>query len=158
MTVFPTGHISARTPLHEVLRDARGASLVAEYMPGLAASPDLHTVHGYPIELVAATDPLLQDDPIRRSELLARLADLPPQQSPMRDAEPPAERDDHPYSDPAPRASASTAAPKDVAVYDRFELGLDGPSQGNPFTEVRLAARVSGPTGSVTAVGRLLVL
>ena len=143
---------TAETPLYTVLRDPRGRELVAAALPQLVGSSILHTLHGYPVGLVVATEQGLQDDPAAQAELLAAIAAIdvttdPP--APEREALV-TPRDD--YDDDA-RGSAEWSADREVPRYGRFELTLRGPSHGNPFVDVTIAARVEGPGVSVRVPG-----
>src|SRR5687768_17232746 len=54
----------------------------------------------------------------------------------------------------APTLFAGAAPPPtSVEQWDIFELGLDGPGHGNPFTDVELTARFTQGERTLTATG-----
>src|SRR5690606_14950358 len=130
------------TPLFAVLADPRGRAVVANALPDLVGSAILHTLHGYPVGLIARTEDSLDDD--AKASLLADITAIA-----LRVAAPapPAGRYTAPRADydDAPRGSARWSSTDEVAAYGRFELVLDGPSHGNPFVDVVLDARIEGP-------------
>ena len=138
------------TPLHQVLADPRGRDAVAAVLPGLVGSAILHTLHGYPVGLVVATEDSLDED--AKAQLLANIASIDlsvPAPAPTVE-EYAAPRDDY---DDAPRGSAPANHTTALARYGRFELTLQGPSHGNPFLDVELSATIVGPGVSVRVPG-----
>ena len=138
------------TPLFAILADPRGHDVVAGAIPHLIGSANLHTLHGYPIGLIADTEEGLGD--AARKRLLADIAAIDlSQPAPVAAAEEyVAPRDDY---DNAARGSASWSATREVATFGRFELTLEGPSHGNPFVDVVLDVQVDGPGVSARVPG-----
>jgi hypothetical protein len=138
------------TPLFAVLADPRGHAIVADALPDLVGSAVLHTLHGYPIGLIAQTEDGLGE--AEKERLLADLAaiDLSADAPAAPAEEYVAPRSDY---DDAPRGSAGWSASDAVAVYGRFELVLEGPSHGNPFIDVVLDVQIDGPGVSVSVPG-----
>ncbi|WP_432519233.1 DUF5605 domain-containing protein [Kineococcus sp. SYSU DK006] len=140
------------TPLLEVLRSAAGDEVLRRLAPSVVESPLLHTYQNHPVGLVLDTEEGL--DPQVRERVLSELAMLT---EPAAGAAPgggaPAERPVVPaptrdYEGPAVApGSAGVSAPDGVEVWERFEVRLQGPSHGNPFTDVELTARFFGPDG-----------
>ena len=147
-----TRAFSAETPLFEILQDPRGKGVVQRYLPGLVSSSILHTLHGFPIGLVADTESALAADDrnslIRELEAIDLASPAPDRQREAR-VEPSAQYE----SADVARGSAPAAASAAVARWDRFELVLEGPSHGNPFTDVTLRAEVTGPGGRFSVPG-----
>ncbi|MGB3327830.1 MAG: DUF5060 domain-containing protein, partial [Thermomicrobiales bacterium] len=145
---------SAATPLFALLRHPQGGAVVDRYLPGLTRSAELHTLHGFAVGLVAATDDALARDPARHDAFLAEVAALDPaaeRRTPAREA---AVVPSPAYEDAGIAAgSAAWNATTVVPCYGRFELELRGPSHGNPFVEVAIAAWIAGPDGTVRVPG-----
>jgi hypothetical protein len=147
-----TSSFSARTPLFEILQDPRGKAVVQRYLPGIISSSILHTLHGFPVGLVADTEAELAADD--RNALLAELEQidlaLP---APDRDREALVEPSPQYEADDVAVGSAPAESSASVAQWERFELVLHGPSHGNPFVDVELRAEVSGPGGTFSVPG-----
>ncbi|WP_044441159.1 DUF5605 domain-containing protein [Agreia bicolorata] len=140
------------TPLFHVLRDPRGHDAVERYLPGLVMSSTLHTLHGFPIGLIADTEESLT--PEARAAFVADVEaidlSLPaPVREPERYIAPSAAYEDSTIA----RGSATAVATEHVSRFGRFELQVDGPHSGNPFIDVEFAATISGPDGSVRVPG-----
>jgi len=145
-----TGMVTLDTPLYEVLTHPRGHAVVARALPGVVGSATLHTLHGYPVGLVIATEDALDREEKDRlaDELTAiDLGSAAPRAAREEYVEP---RDD---VDELPRGSARVSAPQRVARYGRFEATLEGPSHGNPFVDVVLDAQIDGPGISIRVPG-----
>ncbi|WP_369070449.1 DUF5605 domain-containing protein [Kineococcus terrestris] len=140
------GPLSADTPLLEVLRTPAGDEVLRRLAPSVVESPLLHTYQNHPVGLVLATEEGLGEE-VRRQvlhelEVLdpAAAADTAPAPAPA------APSRTYEGADVAP-GSAAVSAPAEVEVHQRFEVELRGPSHGNPYTDVELTARFSGPDG-----------
>lgn len=150
----PPVSFTRETPLFEVLRDPRGLAVVSRHLPDLPHSATLHTLHGYPVGLVLETEGALQSDRAAQDAIVSEIAAIdrdtqPPQRHRERRMQPA-----HDYeSAEVAVGSASARWTETVATYGRFELVLEGPSKGNPFVEVELTARVTGPGGAVSVPG-----
>jgi len=145
---------TAATPLMHVLADPRGRAAVGRVLPDLVSSSILHTLHGYPIGLVVDTEPAFAGDPAAGAALLAEIAEIDRSAEPERPAPERFVEPSKAYEDvDVPPGSATVRQSATVTRFGRFEVELHGPSQGNPFIDVRLEARVDGPDGSVTVPG-----
>lgn len=140
----------AASPLFDVLRDHDAAAVLRRHAPSVVESTLLHTYHGQPLGLVLDTETALTDED--RRSVLAELEaiDRPGASAPPRPAPPAPTRSYE--ADDVPRASAVVTAPTDGRLWERIEIRLDGPSHGNPFTDVELTARFSGPDGATADV------
>lgn len=145
-TTEPT--FDADTALWDVLRDRTAAAVLRRHAPSIVESTLLHTFHSQPLGLVLETEEGLRDED--RAAVLAELAQIDPG-SPDRAANVTA-RPTAPSLgyEPAGTAvgSAPVAHPAAVGRWTRFEVELAGPSHGNPFTDVELTARFTGPDGT----------
>jgi hypothetical protein len=153
-TLTQPAPFTPETPLFEVLQDPRGHEVVSRHLPGLVHSSTLHTLHGYPIGIVLETEAGLLDRRDARQAILSEIAAIDrgapaPHRQPELLVLP---SDD--YENPDVERGAATATwTETLPAYGRFELRLDGPSHGNPFVEVELAAQVDGPNGAVSVPG-----
>jgi hypothetical protein len=137
------------TPLRDVLRNPRGLALIQQRLPELLSAPMLgDLLYQYPLGLVVASEPSLHDRPETVRSILDDFASLRPTEQ---------DRVSSPDSggvfrtpEPTPRrhsmSEARTTAqyPSAVAQWDRFEVVLQGPSDGLPFVEVDLSAEFTG--------------
>ncbi|PZF56196.1 DUF5060 domain-containing protein [Curtobacterium sp. MCBD17_034] len=122
--------------------------------PSIVDSTILHTFHAQPLGLVLDTEEVLTD--AERDAILAELEQLVGSASTglrseaepgaHRSAPPSPTRSFEPVSVPA--GSARASHPDATGRWQRFELRLDGPTHGNPFTDVELNARFFGPDGA----------
>jgi hypothetical protein len=141
------------TPLFEVMRDPSAHGIISKEIPELANNPILHTLYHYPLGLILGTEEQLRADDTRRAEILARLTAIEPA-SVQEQAKAPRPRPQQDY-EPAdtPEASARTSFPSTSAKWAAFEIELNGPDHGNPFTDVELSADFSSNGTSLTVPG-----
>ncbi len=134
---------TANTPLFEVMRDPAGHEILASHVPDLAANPLLHTLYHYQLGLILGTEESLRNDPKKKAEILAEIEALVPapagHERLVRDIEPATAYE----PESVERGSAPVDYPADVEKWQRFEITLQGPSHGNPFTDVDLSAEFS---------------
>ncbi|WP_267420630.1 MULTISPECIES: DUF5605 domain-containing protein [unclassified Curtobacterium] len=141
-----TAAFDATSPLFDVLRDHAAAAVLRRHAPSVVESTLLHTYHGQPLGLVLDTEEALTDED--RRAVLAELEAIGRPGTPTTGHRPPpAPSRDHESQD-VPQASAGVSAPTDGRLWERLEIRLDGPSHGNPFTDVELTARFFGPDGA----------
>jgi hypothetical protein len=130
---------TATTPLFEVMRDPAGHEILAHDVPELAANPLLHTLYHYQLGLILGTEESLRNDPAKKAEILAKIEALQPSPAPDRSV-----RHNAPAAGYEPesveRGSARADFPAKGSKWQRYEIVLEGPSHGNPFTDVDLAA------------------
>jgi hypothetical protein len=131
---------TAQTPLFDVMRDPAGHEILASHVPGLAANPLLHTLYHYQLGLILGTEESLRNDPAKKAEILAKIEALDPvpagQDRSVRDIERPSGYEPNSVE----TGSADAVFPAEARKWERFELTLQGPSHGNPFTDVELHA------------------
>jgi Domain of unknown function (DUF5605)/Domain of unknown function (DUF5060)/Protein of unknown function (DUF4038) len=141
------------TPLFEVMRDPSAHGIISKEIPELANNPILHTLYHYPLGLILGTEEQLRADDTRRAEILARLTAIEPA-SVQEQAKAPRPQPQQDY-EPAdtPEASAQTSFPSTSAKWAAFEIELNGPDHGNPFTDVELSADFSSNGTSLTVPG-----
>jgi hypothetical protein len=144
MTMSDPVRFTSATPLYEVLRDPAGSDVLDRLAPSIPASTLLHTFHGQPVGLVLATEEGLTAQ--GRQQILAELAAIDVAGPAPSHATPPAAEPSRTYegADVAP-GSAALTAPATGAVWERWELVVDGPRHGNPYVDVELSARFFGP-------------
>ncbi|MFE4833550.1 DUF5605 domain-containing protein [Arthrobacter sp. NPDC056691] len=134
---------TAQTPLFDVMRDPAGHEILASHVPGLAANPLLHTLYHYQLGLILGTEESLRNDPQKKAEILAKIEALDPvpagQDRSVRDIERPSGYE----PDSVEPGSATAEYPAEARKWQQFELTLQGPSHGNPFTDVELHADFS---------------
>lgn len=147
-----TTAFSGETPLFEILQDPRGKAVVQRYLPAVVSSSILHTLHGFPVGLVAGTESALaandRNSMLRELEAIDLSVAAPDRQ---REPRVPPSTEYEPID--VARGSAPAAASASVSRWERFELVLDGPSHGNPFVDVSLRAEISGPGGTFSVPG-----
>lgn len=142
--------LTAQSPIAHLLASDEGRALASEYLAEALERDRAFLQAGLvPIRMVVRFEPSLVADPARTEEFLGRLGTV---EAPQRPAEPAvAVRDD--YED-AERASAPARVTTERPAARRpVEVVLDGPSHGNPFVDVELAATITGPSGKVEVTG-----
>ncbi|MGL5928087.1 MAG: DUF5605 domain-containing protein [Dermatophilaceae bacterium] len=140
------------SPLADLLRNPRARAVVASTFAGLADSPSVAQLAQVTIGRLVQRDPALQSDSTARERFWRLLADIDPDPPPRDD--PPVVGPDPGYErDDVARASARLAAPAHVRLYEPIEIGIDGPSHGNPFVDVDLTARFTRGDTVATAGG-----
>lgn len=147
-------NFTTQTPLFEILKHPRGKAIIERHLPRLVSSSILHTLHGFPVGLVVETEPTLDGDPIGQRTLLGEIEaiDLSEAVAPRaqeRYVAPSAQYQESTVE----RGSAQIEYPGEVPVWGVFEAELDGPSHGNPFVDVELRVRITGPGGSHSLPG-----
>lgn len=138
--------VSSRASFGSVLAEPPARAVVERYLPGFADSPTGRRVHGFPIEVIVASSPLLAETPGAAAALLAELGALDDVH--LR----PVTTDRSPSPSPAaevedagvPRASARVTVSGSAIVWRPVDVVLDGPRHGNPFVDVELSAVVEG--------------
>ena len=134
----------------ETLDSPAARSVLELFLPGIAASPMAVQYRGVRLGQLAAIVPELADEDAQN-----RLWEALSAVEGGVDARPPyalaiAPRADY---DTAPRASAALTVPGPTPQWGVVELLLEGPSHGNPFVEVELAASITGGSRSFTIGG-----
>ncbi|WP_120522626.1 DUF5605 domain-containing protein [Arthrobacter celericrescens] len=140
------------TPLFDVMRDPSAHEIISAEIPELAANPILHTLYHYPLGLILSTEERLRGDDARRAEILARLTAIEPSHAP---AVPPSNvsRPEPDYEAESTReGSAKVSFPAETAKWAPFEIELQGPEHGNPFTDVELSAEFRSGSGAKLTV------
>ena len=142
------------TPLFEVMRDPSAHGIISKEIPELANNPLLHTLYHYPLGLILDTEERLRTDDARRAEILARITAIEPEQDGKAGTKPTRLQPQMDY-EPAgtEEASAQASFPATAAKWAPFEIKLQGPSHGNPFTDVELTADFSSNGTSLTVPG-----
>ena len=129
------------TPLFEVMRDPSAHEIISEEIPELAANPILHTLYHYPLGLILGTEERLLGDAARRAEILAKITALDPDHATHANNKPVRNQPRNDYEpESVPAGSAPARFPDTAAKWAAFEIELDGPGHGNPFTDVELWA------------------
>jgi hypothetical protein len=143
---------TATTPLFEVMRDPAGHEILAHHVPELAANPLLHTLYHYQLGLILGTEESLRNDPAKRAEVLAEIEALQPSPVPDRSV-----RRSEPAAGYEPESVERGSARADFAAkgrkWQRYEIALQGPTHGNPFTDVDLAADFTANGETLTVPG-----
>lgn len=143
---------TATTPLFEVMRDPAGHEILAHHVPELAANPLLHTLYHYQLGLILGTEESLRNDPAKKAEILAKIEALQPSPVPDR-----SDRNNEPAagyeSESVERGSAQADFAAKGRKWQRYEITLEGPSHGNPFTEVNLTADFTSEGETLTVPG-----
>jgi hypothetical protein len=127
------------SPLSEVLANRAARALVQNYLPGIVNSPMLHQLKALPVKQVIGMNASLS----RADELdkLWQLLSAVPEEGQGR-IQPVAWEE--PRQDYEPELVARGSAPlrhaDTVPRWDVLEIGIEGPTSGNPFTDVSLAA------------------
>jgi hypothetical protein len=114
--------------------------MIQNYLPGILNSPMLHQLKELPVGVVIGLNAELTSRTDELEKLWKRLAAVPEAasgQSPPSVREKP--RADYEPGSVAP-GSASIRHVGGAACWDTFEVVIDGPEHGNPFTEVELTA------------------
>ncbi|WP_350001317.1 DUF5605 domain-containing protein [Pseudarthrobacter sp. WHRI 8279] len=141
------------TPLFEVMRDPSAHGIISKEIPELANNPILHTLYHYPLGLILGTEERLRADDTRRAEILARLTAIEPATLPeAANAARPHPQQNYEPAD-TPEGSAQISYPSMAAKWAAFEIELNGPDHGNPFTDVELTAKFSTNDTSLTVPG-----
>ncbi|BDZ44717.1 hypothetical protein GCM10025866_06260 [Naasia aerilata] len=152
LTSFPSA-LSADTPVATALRHPQARELLEDALPELRDSAMKMILGGRALGLVIATSPATAASPERTRDLWSRLAALPPVADEHRSPAPAVEPSPEYEGSGVPRGSARARFERTVPLFGRFELVLDGPAHGNPFTDVRLGAVVDTPSRSVEVPG-----
>ena len=130
----------ARAPLRDVLAQPDARAVVEEIAPEVLVS-SLAT-GGDPFPLAPVLGLILEPSDPRVAELIARLTEIedltprPPEATVILPGS------DYENAD-IERASAKATLPAGAVVNRMLEIAIDGPSHGNPFTDVELTARFS---------------
>ena len=143
---------TATTPLFEVMRDPAGHEILAHHVPELAANPLLHTLYHYQIGLILGTEESLRNDPAQKAEILRKIEALQPSRMTDRSV-----RGTEPVAGYEPESTERASARADFAgqgsKWERYEITLEGPSHGNPFKDVDLAADFTSNGETLTVPG-----
>jgi hypothetical protein len=145
--------MSPQTTVGTAMRHPQARELLEFELPELRDSAMKMIFSGHPLGLVVATSPGLEGNQERIDALWAKLTTL----SPVAEQHRQTEQFSAPSTDfettAVPRGSARSSFNAEVSLYGRFELVLHGPSHGNPFIDVALAATVATPSGTVQVPG-----
>jgi len=137
--------------LHDILQSPQACAVVGRVLPGLLDREDLDRLYGLPVRFFADTDPALTGDQDKAALLWRELAVIDVVRAP-RPADPAIQpRPDYESSDVA-GGSARAIVPPTASRWSVVEVCIDGPSHGNPFTDVDFTARFS-LNGVETTVG-----
>ena len=148
------------TPLTMILGHPQGRAVLMERVPGLLTSSMMDMLYRYPIAVVLATEPELEGQPAAIRSILDALAALEPA-DPIAAPLTPTLTTPVISVSPAPAVQRADGQPgtaphahaESVAQWDRFELTLQGPDDGNPFLDVDLSAEFAGPQATVVVPG-----
>jgi len=143
LTVIP---LNSSTPLVDVLRVPAAEQVLRRLAPSVVESPLLHTYQQHPLGLVLQTEEGL--DPHVVQQVLDDLSTVDVTAAPAARSgwSPPVPS--HAYEDEGvARGSAAVVTTGLGEVWQRIEVRFQGPSHGNPYTDVELSARFSGPGG-----------
>ena len=136
--------------IRDILSDPAARSVAARYVPALTCSPVLEHMGFLPLSAVLAAPGAAAPDPADLDAMwqeLGRLEGTPracadaPYVDPARDYEP----------DSVGRGSARVRPTGPSEKWGVTELVIDGPSHGNPFTDVELSAQFTDPGGHATS-------
>ncbi|WP_426226344.1 DUF5605 domain-containing protein [Pseudarthrobacter sp. DSP2-3-2b1] len=144
--------LSPDSSLSKVLDHREARAILEKYLAGILNSPMLQQLKELPISQVMGLNAELANRPDELANLWRQLANLPKARShlkvvhprtPMRDYEPSS----------VGKASASTSYADSAACWDVFEVVIDGPGHGNPFTDVDLTAVFAHANSSEQRIG-----
>jgi len=131
------------TRFGDVLDSPAGRSILETFLPGVAASPMATQYRGARLGQLTAIVPALRDDEAAQARLWLALAEVVDGHDP-RPPYPAAIAPAADYEgDDVERGSAPITVAAVVPQYGVIEVRLDGPSHGNPFVDVDLAATFS---------------
>lgn len=132
--------LTPESPLSDVLANRAARAMIQNYLPGILNSPMLHQLKGLPVGVVIGLNAELSSRTDELENLWKRLAAVPEAASGQ---SPPSVRE-KPRADYEPGSAATGSASfrhaGGAACWDMFEVVIDGPEHGNPFTEVELTA------------------
>lgn len=125
--------------LADALASRAARAMIQNYLPGIVNSPMLHQLKDLPVGQVIGMNTELSSRTGELEQLWERLATIPEELHPPQRDVPPVRRHDY---EPAsvPRGSALMRHAPDAVCWEAFEVVIDGPARGNPFTEVELTA------------------
>ena len=128
------------TTVGEMLAHQAARAVLDRHLPGLLATPGIATMASARLGQLVMMVPAMREDPVLAQAMFAELADLGEAHGPgyLTAVEP----DPGYESDDVARGSAALTSPTGVTRWGMAEIRLDGPSHGNPFTDVELTATV----------------
>ncbi|MGW0665114.1 DUF5060 domain-containing protein [Streptodolium elevatio] len=136
----------------DVLDNPRARHVVDAALPGLTYHPALDMIRTHPLESVVAHHPAVAAAPTVAANLWSALAEIT-MTSRNRGgdvaSEPRPDYEGHDVAD----ASATASFPALATRWSTVEVVLDGPSHGNPFTELEVTARFTHDSAAITAGG-----
>jgi hypothetical protein len=130
---------TAESRLGDVLDSESGRAVALRYLPMIADMPfPIQSRHATIGQLVQLFHTVRGDQPLQEA-LFSALAAVPDSPPPPRPQPEPAAQPTKTYeSDDVPRGSARLTAPTSAGRWSVFEIAMDGPSHGNPFTDVEV--------------------
>ena len=144
--------LTPMSPLIDAIRHPAAYEIIAEELPELADNPLLHTLYNYELGLVLSTEERLRHDRVRQETILARIMAVGPAESGEPRPVAPTPRSDYEL-DTVARGSATVRFPTTAAKWTTFEIEIEGPQHGNPFTDVQLSVRFTGQGAPVSVPG-----
>jgi Domain of unknown function (DUF5605)/Domain of unknown function (DUF5060)/Protein of unknown function (DUF4038) len=128
--------------LHDILQSPQACAVVERALPGLFDREELDRIRGLPLRFFTDRHPAVMGDPDKAGLLWRELAAIEAVPAP-RSMDPVIQlRRDYECGDVAEGSAAATVPPT-AQRWSPVEVRIDGPSHGNPFTEVDLTARFS---------------
>lgn len=143
--------IDATTTFRAAAAIPAARAILERYLPGYAASPMAAQLGALALGAIAHVIPTLRDDPAATARLWEELAQV--DGGATRVHGPRIDPDPHYESADVPVASATVLAPASVGLWQTIEIVLHGPSHGNPFVDVELAARFERAGGELVLGG-----
>jgi uncharacterized protein DUF5605/uncharacterized protein DUF5060/uncharacterized protein DUF4038 len=138
--------------VRDILSDPAARSVAARYVPALTCSPVLEHMGFLPFSAVLRAESAAPPDPAGLDAMWRELALL--EGAPLVRAEAPYLEPARDYEPGSVRRGSARVRPAGPArQWEVTELAIDGPSHGNPFTEVELSARFTDAGGHGTSVG-----
>jgi Domain of unknown function (DUF5605)/Domain of unknown function (DUF5060)/Protein of unknown function (DUF4038) len=138
--------------VRDILSDPAARSVAARYLPALTCSPTVEYMGFLPFSAILRAPSAAPPDPadieamwreLGQLEGVARVRAEAPYVQPGPDYEP----------ESVPRGSARVRPAGIPEQWGVTELVIDGPSHGNPFTDVELSARFTDGVGAEVMVG-----
>lgn len=146
-------HFSGENALIDFISNPQAIMTLGMQLPGLMSDPMAAAMLHKPLRVILATDPTLSDDD--RERIIASVSSLEVEGEalPSRpEPQPAVYRNDY-EGDDVRRASARVTHSGAGEVWQRYEIAIDGPSQGNPYLEVTLTATFRNGFTSLEVLG-----
>jgi hypothetical protein len=132
--------LNPESPLGDVLANRAARAMIQNYLPGIVNSPMLPQLKGLPISQVLGMNAELSNNKNELDKLWQLLATLPEGDHRQVQQTRPAGPASAYEPETVLRGSAAFRHAADAGCWDIFEVTLDGPTLGNPFTDVELTA------------------